>query len=82
MEYDTLLALVKFKFMTKEEALKQSQILGKFLLIIYEEYYLPNCKEEAVKITSFFMSKEFMETMNKISKDEKKDIRRRAENYC
>ena len=66
--------------MTKDEALKEGQFLGKICTIVYDEYYLPNCNGEPVKTTGFFMTKEFMDTIKNIPKDKMEDIRRRAEN--
>jgi hypothetical protein len=77
---DLLCDLNDNRVMTKQEALREGQFLGKVCRIVYDEHYLPNCKEEPVKATGFFMSKEFMDTIKNISKEETEGIRERAKN--
>ena len=65
--------------MTKEEALKEGQILGGICRIMYDEHYLPNCIGEPIKTTGFFLSPEFLELLKTIPKETLLVIKKRAE---
>jgi len=64
--------------MTKEEMLIEGQFLGKFTGFVYDEHYVPNCKGEPITSNGFFMSPEFLSTIETIPKEVIEEMKVRA----